>query len=176
MLVEGPESVLRKLTHISTQPVPLDGRTADFETPVVPAFSDPDLAAPSTGSYTLTVALGEKRAQRTVTGVSVRVLHAKLHATLQPEFIKVMVEGPESLVRALVPEDLAAEVDAQGLAASPRPTSCAPAVRMSHAALVGKVQVTGWVDRFVSLRVGQSQEPPPQPGVGPPGGSGGVAP
>ncbi|OYW04875.1 MAG: hypothetical protein B7X11_02465, partial [Acidobacteria bacterium 37-65-4] len=97
--VEGPESALRKVKQLSTQPVPLDGRGADFETPVVPIFSDPDLSVLSPGPYTLRAVLGEKRAQRTLAGVPVRVLHAKLPVSLQPDSIKVMVEGPESLVR-----------------------------------------------------------------------------
>ena len=176
VVVEGPESVLGKLNHISTQPVPLDGRTKDFEVPVVPTFSDPDLTTPSSGSYTLRAALGEKRVQRTLAGVPVRVLRTKLPVSLQPDSIKVMVEGPESLVRALVPEDLTAEVDAGGLAASATPYQLRPAVRLSHAALVGKVQVTGWVDRFVSLRVGPVSGQPPQAAGAPPGEAGGVAP
>jgi hypothetical protein len=175
-MVEGPESILGKLNHITTQPVPLDGRTGDFEIPVVPTFSDPDLTTPSTGPYTLRAVLGEKRAHRTLAGVPVRVLHAKLPISLQPDSIKVMVEGPESLVRALVPEDLTAEVDAGGLAASATPYQLRPAVRLSHTALAGKVQVTGWVDRFVSLRVGQATGPLPQPAVAPPGEAGGALP
>lgn len=188
--VEGPESVLIKIKHLSTQPVPLEGRAADFETPVVPTFSEPDLSVLSQGPFTLRVVLGEKRTQRTLAGVPVRVLHAGLPATVQPESIKVMVEGPESLVRGLAPEDVTAEIDAQGLAASPTPYQLRPAVRLSRPALAGKVQVTGWVDRFVSLRVGhgqgqgqgqgssQGQNPgvPPEQPAPPSGTAGGGAP
>lgn len=164
--VEGPESVLQKIKHLSTQPVPLDGRATDFETPVVPTFSEPDLSVVSQGPFTLRVVLGEKRAQRTLAGVPVRVLHASLPVTLQPDSIKVMVEGPESLIRGLASEDLSAEVDAQGLAASPTPYQLRPAVHLSRAALAGKVQVTGWVDRFVSLRVGVGHGPAQVQGQG----------
>jgi YbbR domain-containing protein len=176
VVVEGPESVLGKLGHISTQPVPLDGRTRDFEVPVVPTLSDPDLTTPSPGAYTLRVALGEKRAQRTLAAVPVRVLNTRLPVSLQPDSIKVMVEGPESLIRALVPEDLTAEVDAGGLASSATPYQLRPAVRLSQAALADKVQVTGWADRFVSLRVGPVSGQLPQSAVAPPGEAGGLAP
>lgn len=174
--VEGPESVLRKVKYLSTQPVPLDGRGADFETPVVPTFSDPDLSVLSPGPYTLRAVLGEKQAQRTLSGVPVQVLHAKLPVALLPDTIKVMVEGPESLVRKLTPQDLLAEVDAQDLKASPVPYQLRPAVRLHSKALAGKVQVTGWVDRFVSVRVSQGQGTPPAPVAPPSGATGGGAP
>jgi YbbR domain-containing protein len=170
--VEGPESVIRKMKRLSTQPVPLDGRTADFDTPVVPTFNDPDITVTNPGPATLHVSLGEKRAQRTLGPVPVRVLHARAPVKVEPESIKVMVEGPESLVRALSAQDVSAEVDAQSLKPADTPYQLRPAVRMSTAGLAGKVAITGWIERFVSVQVGPARGPAADHASGVPGAEG----
>ncbi len=158
--VEGPESVIRKLKKISTQAVPLDGRNANFDTPVVPTFNDPDLTVTNPGPANLHVVLGEKRAQRTLGPVPVRVLHAHAPVQVVPDAIKVMVEGPESIVRGLSAQDLSAEVDAAGLKPAESPYQLRPAVRFDDAALAGKVAITGWIERFVSVQVGPAKAAP----------------
>jgi YbbR domain-containing protein len=170
--VEGPESVIRKLKRLSTQPVPLDGRTADFDTPVVPTFNDPDLTVTNPGPATLHVTLGEKRAQRTLGPVPVRVLRARAPVQLQPDSIKVMVEGPESLVRSLSAQDFSAEVDAGALRPAETPYQLRPAVRLNDAGLAGKVAITGWIERFVSVQVGPARAPAPDHGSGTAGAEG----
>jgi YbbR domain-containing protein len=174
--VEGPESVIRKLRHLPTQPVPLDGRSSSFETPVVPTFSEPDLTVTMPGTATLRVVLGEKRAQRTLGPVPIKVLHAHLPVTLQPDAIRVMVEGPEPLVRRMSPEDLQAEVDVRSLKPGESPYQVRPAVRVVNPSLAAKIAITGWMDRFVSVEVGTPQAPPPGQPVEAPGVEGGIAP
>lgn len=173
--VEGPESVIRKLRHISTQPVSLEGRSATFETPVVATFSDPDLAVASYGPWLLRVVIGERRQQRTIGPIPIKISHGgKYPLTLETPSLRVMVDGPESVVRGLSPEDFVAEVDARGLKPSDKTYQLRPAIRFANPSLESRVDVTGWMDRFVVVRVDKGE--PPISGVSgssAPGGAGG---
>lgn len=161
--VEGPESLVRKLHQLPTQPVPLDGRSTGFEIPVVTGHVDSDLAIPSPSPAMLRVVIGEKRQQRTISPISIGVVHGgKNVVTLEAPTLKVMVEGPESLVRNLAPEDFVAEVNVQGLKPSEKPYQIKPSLRLARSDLAGKVEITGWVDRFVGVRVEKGTAAPQQ--------------
>lgn len=157
--LEGPETAIRKLRHVPTQTVPLEGRAQDFQVPVVPSPSDADISVASLGAFTLKVVIGETRAQRTIAPVAVTVLHSKHDAAVSPDSIKVMVDGPESVVRGLGPRDLVAEVDVAGLSPSEKPYQLRPAVRFSNPALAGRVEITSWTQRYVDVLVSPQAEP-----------------
>jgi len=153
--VEGPESLLRQLRRVTTQPVPLEGRSQDFEAAVVPAPAEAELTVTAPQTHRLRVSVGELLAQRAITPVAVTVLRAGegLTTDLAPSALTVMVEGPQSLVARLRPEDLVAEVDLQGLAASAKAYQLKPAVRLADPTLRSRVEVTSWIQKFVTVTV-----------------------
>jgi len=153
--VEGPESLLRQLRRVATQPVPLEGRSQDFEAAVVPAPAEPELTVTTPQTHRLRVSIGELLAQRAITPVAVSALRTAegLAADLSPTVLTVMVEGPQSVVSRLRPEDLVAEVDLQGLAPSVKPYQLKPAVRLADPSLRPRVEITSWIQKFVTVTV-----------------------
>ncbi len=160
--IEGPESIVRRMRHAPTQPVSLEGRSQDFQAPVVPTFSDPEISVLDLGPYTLNVRIGERRSQRTIGPIPIKVLNAKYPVVLDPTTLKVMVDGPFSLVHSLTPQDLVAEVDVTGLKPSNQAYQLRPAVRFSSTNLAAHIEITSWIQRFVGVKVlkpGQTVEP-----------------
>lgn len=153
--VEGPESVLKPMQRVPTQPVPLEGQSQGFEAAVVaaPASEDVDVVNPQT--HRLRVTVGEVVAQRAVAPVPVRALRAPegSAAELSPSTLTVMVEGPQSLAAGLGPQDLVAEVDLRGLAPSSKPYQLKPAVRLADPGAGGRVEVTSWIPKYVEVTV-----------------------
>ncbi len=153
--VQGPEGLLSHLQRVLTQPVPLDGRNQDFETSVIPVPQEPDVTVVEPQTHQLRVSIGEQRVQRALAPVGVTVVGAPagLAPAVSPSSLKVMVEGPESVVNGLKPSDLTAEVDVRGLSPSSQPYQLRPAVRLADPGLRGRVEVTSWIQRFVDVRL-----------------------
>lgn len=149
--VEGPESLLRRLKRVPTQPVPLDGRTQDFQVPVVPVVSDSDLSVLDTGPFALLVVLGERRLQRMIGPVSLLLVNGRFPVAVDPQAIHVMVEGPASLVSGLTPQDLAAELDLGVVEAGGPAVKLRPAVRFADPAVGARVEITSWSERYVEV-------------------------
>ena len=168
--VDGPETLVKKLRQIPTQPVSLDGRAQDFLVPVVPTLNEPDVAVSGLSSFTLKVTVGEARAQRTIGPIQIRVLHAAAPVVLAPPALRVMVDGPASIVRGLSPQDLTAEVDVTGLKPADKEYQLRPAVRFVNSSIGSRVEITSLTERYVGVRIG-AQEPPvaaPPPAAQPP--------
>ncbi|MEW5764637.1 MAG: YbbR-like domain-containing protein [Acidobacteriota bacterium] len=158
--VSGPSALLQRLQFIPTQAVPLEGRAQDFLTPVVPALPSPELSTGDLGPFTLSVTLGEKRLQRTVGPVPIQVHGGHVPVEVAPSGIKVMVEGPASLMEALAPGDFVAEVDLSGHRLADREVQLRPAVRLADPALSSRVFITAVSPRFVGIRAAQSRRTP----------------
>jgi hypothetical protein len=149
--LEGPQSLLRRLKRVPTQPVSLEGRVQDFQMPVVPVLSDPEVSVLDTGPFNLTVTLGEKRLQRTIGPVSIVLVNARFPVTVTPAAIQVMVEGPATLVSGITPQDLVAEVNLSGLDPNGAAVDLRPAVRFTDAAVGSRVEITSWTERYVGV-------------------------
>jgi len=158
--VSGPSALLAKLTGVPTQPVSVEGRSQDFQVPVVPVPSDPEVTVAEPGPMTLTVFLGEKREERTVGPVYVRVAGTGAVLEADPPSVKVVVEGPQSLVASLAPGDFRAEVTAPALKSAGAEVQIRPAVTLTDSSLAEKVSITGVIPRYVTVRV-------PRPGRSP---------
>jgi YbbR domain-containing protein len=154
--VEGPESALQRLRTMPTQPVPLEGKAQSFQTPVVPAPPEPEITVLDPGPFVLSVKIGERRSQRSIGPVSIRVTNAGFPVTVDPPSLKVMVDGPASIVDRLTPGDFTAEVDAGGLKPASQPYQLRPAVQFVNESLGSKVDITSASERFVLVRVGRA--------------------
>lgn len=155
--VEGPESILEKLKRAPTQAVSIEGRNQDFQIPVFPTFTDPEVSALEMGPFTLRVAIGEKRVQKTVGPIPVTVLNSSFYTAVNPSTLKVMVEGPASVVSVLAPEDFQAEVDVVGLQPSDEPYQLRPAVRFAGKQAPPGTEITSWTQRFVDVKVSRKK-------------------
>lgn len=151
--VSGPSALLSKMKAVPTQPVSVEGRSQDFQVPVVPVPSDPEVLVADPGPMTLTVFLGEKRGERTVGPVFVRVVGGGSAMEVNPPAVKVVVEGPVSLVASLAPGDFRAEVAAPVLKSAGAEVQIRPAVTLSDSALADRVSITGVIPRYVAVRV-----------------------
>ncbi|MCI4398262.1 MAG: YbbR-like domain-containing protein [Acidobacteria bacterium] len=162
--VEGPEGMLAHLGHVQTQPVPVDGRAQDFDAVVIPIAPDPEISIIDPQPYHLHARVGERRAQRSITPVTISVTGAApgWTVTVDPSYLKVMVDGPESAVVNLRPSDIVAEVNLRGLSPAPAPYQLRPAVHLADAALSSRVEITSWIQRFVEVKIeAASQEAKP---------------
>ena len=145
--VEGPESVMRKLKRLPTQPVPLDGRTADFETPVVPDLLRPRPDGPVTRAPPRSRWAWERSGPSGRSApVPVRVLHARSVPSSSAARVHQghgggsRVPGP-ALVSA---EDVCGRGGCPEACKPPtRPTSSGPPCASRDAGLAGKVQHHG---------------------------------
>jgi hypothetical protein len=155
--IEGPEGELARIKKAPTQPVNVEGRTQGFQVPVVPLFSDPDIKVLEPGPFTLSVVIGEKRAQRTIGPVPIGLLNAKQAFTVTPPSLKIMVDGPASVVAGLGPQDFVAELNLVGLKPTEQSYQLLPAVRFANPALSSKVQITSWSQRYVEVRAERDQ-------------------
>ena len=149
--LEGPESVLRRIKRVPTQPVPLEGRTQDFQVPVVPLLSEPEVTVLDTGPFSLLVVIGEKRGQRMIGPVTLTLLNGKFPVQVSPQSIQVMVEGPVSVLSGLAPQDVVAELNLSGLDPAGPAVKLLPAVRFANGSLSSKVEITSWSERYVEV-------------------------
>jgi hypothetical protein len=151
--VKGPKKHLRKLTHLGTRPVSLDGRREDFAEAVAPVAQDTEVSVEPGAGWILKVRLGEQTGRRSVRGIPVTVVNARGLASTKPGAVEVNVEGPASLVATLGPSDFRCEVDAQGLAPGEAPYEIKPAVRALKKDPSGRLAVTAVDPHFVSVRI-----------------------
>ena len=161
--VEGPESLVGRIKKAPTQSVSVEGRVQSFQVPVVPILTDPNLKVLDTGPYTLNVVIGEKRAQRTIGPVPITLQNARYASVVSPPTLKVMVDGPASVVADIGPQDLVAELNLVGLKPADQAYQLLPAVRFANPALASRVEITSWVQHYLEVRIGKE----PKPGGGP---------
>ncbi len=115
--VVGPETVLRQLDKVSTDPISVAGASASVRESVTMAVAAPGLRLKTPGKATVTVNVRPVPAQRAMHGISVQVrdLGPRLSSRLTPSTVVVQIKGPQEVVESLRAEDLRAFVDLAGL-------------------------------------------------------------
>jgi len=151
--VAGPESLLEGVESLDTEPVLLANRTGSFREGVVPIPPAPELVITPGQSWTLEVVLGERRRQRTLTGVAVSVSDGPYRVRLNPETLKINVDGPENLVNRLRPQDFSADVDVKLLEPTETPYQLKPAVRFIGRDPTGELAITSVIPHYVAVTV-----------------------
>lgn len=153
-LIEGPEDIIKQIKKAPSQVIRLDGRYQDFSLPIVPTFkNEPDVSVLSSGPFMLTVTIGEKRVQRTIGPIRVRIRNARRPMIATPRSLEVMVDGPADIVNSLRPEDFTADVDVMNLDSAKGSYRILPAVKLKNPELAKSITVTGWNQRYVVIRV-----------------------
>ena len=153
-VIEGPENIIKRIKQAPSQVIRLDGRDQDFSLAVVPTFkNEPDVSVLSAGPFLLSVTIGEKRIQRTIGPVRVRIKNARRPMSAAPQNLEVMVDGPADIVNSLRPEDFTAEVNVMSLDSAKKSYRMLPAVKLKDPELAKSVSITGWNQRYVVIRV-----------------------
>lgn len=111
--VAGAESQVRDITEVSTETIRLSDRTAPFTDTVAIDIGSPNLtiSAESGRKVTLSVNIGEVRAQRVINDVHVVLLGAPSRARVTPRNVSVTLDGPRSAVEAIRASDLSAVIE-----------------------------------------------------------------
>ncbi len=114
--VIGPATQVRSLEQVTTEPVSAEGLRQPYSRSVSLEL-DPLVRLEQESSVDLTLDVREVRLRKELAGVSVNPKPDGVDAELDPETVRVLVEGPKSLVEQLRAEDLEAEIRLDGVPA-----------------------------------------------------------
>ena len=114
--VVGPASQVRGLEQVTTEPVSADGLRQPFSR-AVRLELHPLVRLESGTSIELTLDVREDLLRKGLAGVEVMTRPEAMNARLEPKTVRVVVEGPRSLIEQLRAEDLEVEVRLDGLGA-----------------------------------------------------------
>ena len=161
MSLKGAESDLSSLSEVTTEPVDIEGATADVTAQVRVLVQRPHVSREKREPVTVTVPVIEEGLERRIDGVAVK---APGGATVHPDQVSVTVRGPHTAVERLEARGLTARVPADAL---PGPGGKA---RVEVELTLPKgVRVTGKVPQ-VEVRAPAAKAPAGGPGA--PGGQG----
>ncbi len=115
--VAGPDTQLRQLTHIITEPVSVAGATRPVRETVTMGVPSPGLRLVTQTKATVTVDIRPAAVERTIPGVVVRLLNvpAGRAGQVTPRDVTVRVKGPKEIVEGLTPQAFVGSVDLAGL-------------------------------------------------------------
>jgi YbbR domain-containing protein len=125
--VVGPAVRLEGLEQVTTEPVSADGLRERY-TRAVRVELDPLVRLEREMTVEITLDVREERLRRELSGVAVRTEPADSSARLSPGTVRVLLEGPRSVVSLLTAADVDVHVRLEGLTAGRH--SLAPVVRV----------------------------------------------
>ncbi len=114
--IVGPASQVRDLVQVTTEPVSAEGLRQSYSRSVRLEL-DPLVRLEHDSSVNLTLDVREVRLRKELADVTVTPKPNGVDADIDPKTVRVLIEGPKSLVEQLRPEDLEAEVRLHGVAA-----------------------------------------------------------
>lgn len=114
--VVGPASQVRGLDQVTTEPVSAEGLRQPYSRSVRLEL-DPLVRLDQESSVDVTLDVREVRLRKELAGVIVKAQPDGVDADVDPETVRVVVDGPKSLVEQLRGEDLEAELRLDGLPA-----------------------------------------------------------
>jgi YbbR domain-containing protein len=111
--VVGPDTVLRQLNRVITEPISVAGASAPVHETVTLGVSAPGLRLRTPGKAAVTVDIRPLPVERLIRGVRVGVRNTPVQwvASVVPAELSVDVKGPKAIVEGLTSEMLAAWVD-----------------------------------------------------------------
>ncbi len=111
--VTGPESAVKRVTEVVTEPVPVTGARERVRETVTVGVLDPALRISGAKSAVVTVAIQLAPLERTFRGRPVhrRNLGATFDAQVDPAAVDLMLRGNREALARLTPDDIVAYVD-----------------------------------------------------------------
>jgi YbbR domain-containing protein len=113
--IAGPRSRVQEVESAFTEPLSIEGAQSGVSDVVNMGLDDPLLRVLGSPRVRATVRIREVEGERTLDAVSVEVRGGD--ASVRPASVRVVVAGPASLLRTLVPDDVHASVDVAAAAA-----------------------------------------------------------
>lgn len=126
--VVGPASRVQGLEQVTTQPVSADGLRERYSR-AVRLELDPFVRLAGESTVELTIDIREQRLRREFSSVALKIKPPDAKARLSPSRVRVVLDGPKSVLSVLTEDEIEAAVDLEGL--SPGRHSIAPAVAIS---------------------------------------------
>lgn len=119
--VEGPESKVKSLTRLRTDPIPLEGHASSFTTRVRAVPDGIEVRVLDPRPLVAQVDVDAASVTASFEGVPV-VLAGQVHeANASPSSLRVSLSGPPALLRGIRPAQLRAVADVSGLLPRPEP-------------------------------------------------------
>jgi YbbR domain-containing protein len=130
--IAGPRSRVQEVESAFTEPLSIEGAQAGVSDVVNMGLDDPLLRVLGSPRVRATVRIRELEGERTLDAVPVDVRGGEI--SVRPASVRVVVAGPASLLRTLIPDDVHASVDVAAAAAG---ATLTPTVALppSHAGL-----------------------------------------
>ncbi|HSF19854.1 MAG TPA: CdaR family protein [Vicinamibacteria bacterium] len=147
--VVGPASRLKGLEQVTTEPISAEGLREPYSR-AVRVELDPLVRLDRDTTVEITLQVGEERLRREVSGIVVAGDPESSSVRLEPQTLRVTLEGPRSLVEALSAEDLVATVPLDGLSSGRH--NVAPLVRL-RSVYVTQVEVIGIKPEEITVRI-----------------------
>jgi YbbR domain-containing protein len=115
--VIGPESAVKRVTEVLTEPVSVTGASAEVKDTVSLGLLDPSLRLKAVRSAVVTVQVVPAPLERTLRNraVHLRNLGTTLEAQAVPAAVELTVRGNRDALNRVDPDDIAAFVDLAGL-------------------------------------------------------------
>lgn len=117
VLIIGPESRLKEVTHATTEPVSIQGKTESVTETVTIGVSDPDVRLKDARSARVRVAIEPQPVERRFTNVPVRLRNvtARLTATAVPAIVQLTLRGAAARIAEVSGDPADVYVDLEGL-------------------------------------------------------------
>ncbi len=116
VLVEGPQSRVRRLSSVTTEAVSVEGLVTSLSQRVALVVPDPSCRLPEENSAQLDITIIEKQEYRTLMDVPVETVPGSKQVTVSPTTVQIRVQGPISKLRYLRSEEIRARIDVATLA------------------------------------------------------------
>ncbi|HET6373107.1 MAG TPA: CdaR family protein [Candidatus Polarisedimenticolia bacterium] len=155
-VIEGPEGMLSLAREALTSEVRIDGRSESFETNVdlVPDRAGIKLVGQAVA--TLRVNIRERRMTQVYAGVRLVPKFpagVTYKASIKPEILTVVLQGPRDALAGIRSEDIRAVLDLEGMGPRDAPYSVPPRVVFTPEGLGTSVQVHSVSDPSVEVRI-----------------------
>jgi YbbR domain-containing protein len=138
--IVGPASRVEGLEQVTTQPVSADGLREPYSR-VVRVELDPLVRLARETTVELTIDVREVHLRKEFSKVALKIRPDDVKARLSPATIRVVLDGPRSVVSVLTGEDIEAEIDLSGLATGRHSLAPKVSIASPEAAQVNVVAV-----------------------------------
>lgn len=148
--VVGPASLVRGVEQVTTEPLSAEGLRQPFSRSVRLEL-DPLIRLVGDTSVELSLDVREVRLRKELAGVTVSTMPDGVSAAISPDSVRILVEGPRSVVSELQSESFSAEVRIDGLARGEH--RLVPIVRVPEGAGFAALHIVSVSPEEIDVRV-----------------------
>lgn len=109
--ISGPASRVDTMQQITTEPVSAEGLRETFSQPAQVRIEDPYVRLEDTSTVELTLDVREERVRKQFSGATLSSQPPTVKTRIRPASLKVLVEGPRSVMESVRVEDMSVWVE-----------------------------------------------------------------